>query len=156
VGDLLTLADRPGAAEFASLLDGTVLTTKLEPDFKTAAWRKLLMNLAGNPITALTGRRAEVFDDPAIRELARGLLDEAVAIGRAEGARLEPEDVNRTLAFYAGLPPVTGSSMLYDRLAGRELEIDTLVGAVLRAASRHGLPAARVQALFALLGALNG
>jgi 2-dehydropantoate 2-reductase len=154
-GDLITLADRPGAAEFAALLNGGALRTKLEPDFLTAAWRKLLSNLAGNPITALTERRAEVFEDPAILELARGVLTEAVAIGRAEGACLTAEDVDTTLAFYAALPPDAGSSMLYDRLAGRPLETDTLVGAVLRAASRHELAAPRVQTLGALLSALR-
>jgi 2-dehydropantoate 2-reductase len=155
-GDLVTLADRPGAAEFAALLSGSALRTKLEPDFKTAAWRKLLTNLAGNSITALTGRRAEVFEEPAIRELARGVLTEAVAIGRAEGAELDSEDVDRTMAFYAALPPDAGSSMLYDRLAGRPLEIEPLVGAVLRAAERHGLPAPRVHTLYALLTSIAG
>jgi 2-dehydropantoate 2-reductase len=150
-GDLITLADRPGAAEFAALLDGSALQTKLEGDFQTAAWRKLLTNLAGNPITALTERRSDVFEDPPVRELARAVLEEAVAIGRAEGARLAPEDIERTLGFYAALPPDTGSSMLYDRLAGRPLEIDTLVGAVLRAAARHSLPAPRIHTLYALL-----
>jgi 2-dehydropantoate 2-reductase len=154
-GDLITLAERPGAAEFAALLEGSALRTKLEPDFLTAAWRKLLSNLAGNSITALTGRRADVFTEPAIRELARGVLDEAVAIGRAEGAALTAEDVDATLAFIDGMPPDVGSSMLYDRLAGRALEIEPLVGAVLRAGVRHGFDAPRVAALYALLSALR-
>ena len=47
-------------------------------DFHTAAWRKLLANLAGNPITALTLRRASILREGGLRELARG----AAARGR--------------------------------------------------------------------------
>ena len=64
-------------------------------DMRTAAWRKLLGNLVANPITALTLRRIGVMDDPGIADLARGLLLEAVQVGRAEGARLDDEDVDR-------------------------------------------------------------
>src|SRR5262249_53889481 len=39
-GDLVTLADVPGAAGFAALLAGSALRVQLEADFKTAAWRK--------------------------------------------------------------------------------------------------------------------
>jgi 2-dehydropantoate 2-reductase len=50
------------------------------------------------------------------------LLAEAVAVGIAEGARLCPEDVSATMAFYDQFGEEDGTSMLYDRLAGRELE----------------------------------
>ena len=44
--------------------------------------------------------------------------------------------------------------MLYDRLAGRPLEADALVGAVIRAGRRHNLPTPRAETLYALLKAL--
>jgi 2-dehydropantoate 2-reductase len=37
-------------------------------------------------------------------------------------------------------PPDAGTSMYFDRLAGRPLEIDALTGAVVAAGERHGLP----------------
>ena len=55
-------------------------------------WRKLLGNLVANPITTLTMRRIGVMHDPGIADLARGLLIEAVEVGRAEGASLDAED----------------------------------------------------------------
>src|SRR3954469_19890125 len=39
-GDQLTLG--PGGEMFAPLLDGSALTVRVDPDFRTAAWRKLL------------------------------------------------------------------------------------------------------------------
>ena len=154
-GDTLTLADRPGAREFAALLDGGAINTAIEPDFTTAAWRKLFANLAGNPLTTITQRRSEVFQVPEAVELARRVLEEALPVGRAEGARLTDDDPQRTVDFLSALPPDVGSSMLYDRLNGRPLEIDPLVGAVIRAGRRHDLPTPRAETLYALLTALR-
>jgi 2-dehydropantoate 2-reductase len=153
-GDRLVV---PAAASgFAALFDGSALQVELADDFLTAAWRKLLANLAGNAITTLTLRRAGALRGGGLRELARGLLLEGVAVGRAEGAALSDEDVARTLAFYDALPPDTGSSMLFDRLAGRPLEHQGLTGAVVRAAGRHGLDVPLNHAVLALLEGLDG
>jgi 2-dehydropantoate 2-reductase len=95
-----------------------------------------------------------VVRDAEIRELARVMLAEAVAVGIVEGARLGPEDVAGTLAFYDGFGEDDGTSMLYDRLAGRELENELLSGAITRLGRRHGVPTPANQAMYALVGAL--
>ena len=56
---------------------------------------------------------------------------------------------------YDTLSPASGSSMLYDRLAGRPLEYDALTGAVVRMAGRHGIPVPLNCAMLALLEALD-
>jgi 2-dehydropantoate 2-reductase len=152
-GDRLIVPDT--APELAALFAATSLSVELTDDFRTAAWRKLLANLAGNPITTLTLGRAAVLRDGGLRELAVGLLREGAAVGRAEGASLSDDDVARTLAFYDALPPDTGSSMLYDRLAGRPLEHQGLTGAVVRAAERHGIDVPLNRAILALLEGLD-
>jgi 2-dehydropantoate 2-reductase len=152
-GGRLTLA--PGGEAFTALLDGSAVEVVIEPDFKTAAWRKLLSNFGANPLTAITQRRSDVFREPVVRAFVLDLLAEAIAIGRAEGARLTDADAANTLANYDALPDDVGTSMLYDREAGRPLEIEPLVGAVLRAAERHGLQAPRAETLRALLVAIR-
>jgi 2-dehydropantoate 2-reductase len=155
LGNRLIVPDEPAGRAFAPLLDGSVLDVETVADFRTAAWRKLFSNLAGNPLTALTGGRMAIFGDPAIRELALGLLREALAVGRAEGAALADDEPERTLALFDAMPPEGGSSMLYDRLAGRPLEYDALTGALVRAAERHGIDVPLNRAILALLGALR-
>jgi 2-dehydropantoate 2-reductase len=142
-------------ASFARLLDGGPIEIRQEADFTTAAWRKLLSNVAANPITALTMRRIGVMREPAIRELARDLLLETAAVGRSAGARLTDNDVEEMLTMYASLNQEGGSSMLYDRLAGRPLEHEYITGAVVRAAERHGVPVPLNKAILGLLDALN-
>lgn len=142
-------------AALAALLAGSGLQVDQEADFQTAAWRKLLSNVAANPITALTTRTVSVLGDPDVRALAEGLLAEAVAAAGAEGARLSPADITATLDLYDGLSPDIGTSMLEDRRAGRPTEHDLISGAVVRAATRHGLDAPLNRAVLALLAAAS-
>ncbi|NKQ54741.1 2-dehydropantoate 2-reductase [Amycolatopsis sp. K13G38] len=153
-GRRVVVPAEPAGRAFADLA-APVLDVDVEPDFGTAAWRKLLTNLAANPITALTGRRMDVFGDAEVHRLATAVLGEAVAVGRAEGARLGDPDVSETLDFYAAFSPDDGTSMLYDRLAGRGLEHEEFSGVVTALGRRHGIPTPANQALYALLGALT-
>lgn len=151
-GDQLRLPPGPWVDAVARLLPG--LDVAAEPDFTTASWRKLLYNVAANPITALTLRRADVLHAPEIRELTRTLLREAVAVGRAAGADLTDADIDATLEFYDTAPPGGGTSMLYDRLAGRPLEHEEFSGTITRLGRANAIPTPTNQALYALLSAL--
>jgi 2-dehydropantoate 2-reductase len=48
-----------------------------------------------------------------------------------------------------------GTSMYFDRLAGHELEVEALTGAIVAAAKRHGIATPLNGALLALLRAVN-
>ena len=124
-------------------------------DMVTESWRKLLGNLVANPITALTMRRIDVMGDPGIADLARGVLAEAVAVGRAAGAALEEAEIERVVEGTGRYGPATGSSMLYDRLAGRPLEHQYLTGEVVRRGRALGVATPLNSALLALLEATD-
>jgi ketopantoate reductase len=53
------------------------------------------------------------------------------------------------------MPPESGSSMLWDRPAGRELEYDARNGAVVRAGARLGIPTPCNDTVTALLEAVS-
>ena len=136
--DFAVTDDADGRA-FAALLDGTAMRILQSPDFKTLAWRKLLLNAMANPITALTLQRQAVFRRDDVKALCLAILEEAVAVGRADGARLAPDETERTLATLLTYPPDAGTSMYFDRLAGRPFEADALTGAIVAAGERHGV-----------------
>ncbi|UNO41936.1 2-dehydropantoate 2-reductase [Streptomyces sp. MST-110588] len=145
----------PLAERFAALLAGSGIDVVPEADFATAAWRKLFTNLAANPLTALLQQRMGIFADPGMARLTRDLLREAAEVARAEGADIGEEDVRRTLEIYTLVPPGGGSSMLYDRMAGRPMEHEYLTGAVVRAAERHGIATPLNSMLLTLLRAVD-
>ncbi|MGW5054057.1 2-dehydropantoate 2-reductase [Actinokineospora sp. NPDC004072] len=143
----------PAAAALTRLLAGSGLLVRQDADFTTAAWRKLLGNAAANPITALTLRRMEVMESARMLDLADVVLREAVAVGRAAGADLGPADIAATLEFYRGFDGADGTSMLYDRLAGRPLETELITGVIVRLGRAHGIPTPANDLLHTLLDA---
>lgn len=152
---LLIVPEGDVGRRLAALYEGTGARVRLVDDFTSAAWQKLCSNVVANGLTALTGRRMEVFTDPSVAAEARAVARECLAVARAEGATLDDGYPGLLADGLAAMPADSGSSMLYDRLAGRPLEADALYGAVLRAAERHGIEVPRHRLLAALLGALG-
>jgi 2-dehydropantoate 2-reductase len=151
----LAVADDASGHAFAELLDGTPLRFHFSDDFATLAWRKLLINAAANPMTALTLQRQAVLRRDDIHALCMAVLDEAVAVARADGAKLADDEATRTMTTLLTYPPDAGTSMYFDRLAGRSLEIEPLTGAIVAAGERLGIATPLNRALLTLLRAVS-
>jgi 2-dehydropantoate 2-reductase len=149
------VADDDAGRAFADLFAGTPLRVQLGDDFVTLAWRKLLVNAVASPVTALTLQRQAVLRRQDVQALCLELLAEAIAVGRAEGAKLADDEAARTLATLFTFSGELGTSMYFDRLAGRPLEVEALTGAIVAAAARHHIPTPLNGALLTLLRAIN-
>ena len=149
------VADDEAGRAFVELFEGTPLRIIRSDDFATLAWRKLLINAVANPITALTMQRQAVLRRPDVQELCRGILGEAIAAARAEGVRLAEDETARTIATLFDFSGELGTSMYFDRLAGRQLEVEALTGAIVAAGERHGIAMPLNRALLTLLRAIN-
>jgi 2-dehydropantoate 2-reductase len=152
--DAVVADDEPGRA-FVDLFEGAPIRIIRSDDFATLAWRKLLINAVANPITALTLQRQAVLRRPDVQELCHGILDEAVAAARAEGVKLAADETARTIARLHNFSGELGTSMYFDRLAGRPVEVEALTGAIVAAGERHGLAMPLNRALLTLLRAIN-
>jgi 2-dehydropantoate 2-reductase len=151
----MVAANDAGGRAFAQLFDGTPLRVAQSDDFPTLAWRKLLINAVANPITTLTLQRQAVLRRPDIHALCLAVLAEAVAVARADGVKLggdEPERAMATLFTFSG---ELGTSMYFDRLAGRPMEIEALTGVIVAKGAQHGIATPLNSALLTLLRAVN-
>lgn len=151
----LHVPEGPLADRFGALLADSRLSVRAVADFRTAAWRKLFTNVAANPLTALLRQRMHILREEEMQQLAAAILREAVAVAAAEGAQVDDADVRRALRVYTAVPPDGGTSMLYDRLAGRPMEHEHITGAVVRGAERHGIDAPLNRMLLTLLRAAD-
>jgi 2-dehydropantoate 2-reductase len=134
----LVLPGGPAAHTLAELLRGAGCRVDCDPDFITAAWRKLLVNaLAG--FMALSGRRSGQFRLDDVAELSRRYVAECLAVARAEGARLADGTVEELVDMFRDAPEDMGTSMLADRENRRRLEWDIRNGVIIRKARTHGL-----------------
>jgi 2-dehydropantoate 2-reductase len=133
------------------------LPTQVVPDARGPQWRKVIFNAATNPVAALTGlTHGQVCEDPALRVLVSGLVDEGKAVAAAQGIELDadPEE----LIDYAARPEVAyghKASMLQDVEARRLTEIDYLNGGVVRFGREHGVPTPLNRAVVALVKGLE-
>ncbi|WP_205781666.1 oxidoreductase [Mycobacterium alsense] len=148
----LVLPSGPSAEGVAALLRDAGCQVDCDPDFLTAAWRKLLVNaLAG--LMVLTGRRSGMFRRDDIAALSRRYVAECLAVARAEGARLPDDAVDEMVRLFRAAPGDMGTSMLADRENHRRQEWDIRNGVIVRKARAHGLPAPISDILVPLLAA---
>jgi 2-dehydropantoate 2-reductase len=151
----LAVADDEGGCAFAALLDGTGLRVRRETDFVTLKWRKLLLNAVANPMTALTLQRQAVLRRPDVQALCLDVLGETVQVARADGAALPEDEPKRVMDHLMKFSPELGTSMYFDRMAGRAFEVEALTGAIVAAGERHGIGTPLNRMLLTLLRAIN-
>jgi 2-dehydropantoate 2-reductase len=150
--ELFIQADALGCS-FASLFHGSAAQITLTTDFLSAAWRKLCINSAGS-ISALLGKPAGVYRDEVIGQATLEVIQECAAVGRAVGAILDADLPQKVLAQYRNYPVDSVNSLLADRLAGRPMETDARIGAIVRFGQQHNIPTPRNSLLLSLLEAI--
>jgi 2-dehydropantoate 2-reductase len=118
-------------------------------------WSKLVrLNALACTTSAYDRLLGEIRSTPPMRADLVGAIEEACAVGRAEGA-LDVEPA-RALGELERAHETLGSSMQRDIAAGRRPELDEIPGSVLRAAARHGLCCPTIERLVAMIAERAG
>lgn len=111
-------------------------------------WVKVLGNASFNPVSALTrATLVEMVRNPEVCALIRNIMQEVEALSHKLGLELSVTIDQRI----AGAEKVGEhkTSMLQDLEAGRPMELEALVGAVVELGERLGLPMSYTQAVYA-------
>jgi 2-dehydropantoate 2-reductase len=135
----MVVQDDAHGREFVALLAGTPLEVTLTPDLKSAVWRKLCLNSSG-VLNALILQPAGAMQDEKLGELVRLMVEECMAVGRAEGAVFEEGLPDKILQDYRTAPADSVNSIQADRAAGRPMELDARNGVIVRLGRQHGIP----------------
>ena len=128
------------------------LQTKIAPDIRAALWEKLLFVSPVGAVGAVT--RAPIGVVRGISEsraLLEGVMTEVFQVARAHGVHVADDVVARTFAFWDVESGDATTSMQRDILDGRPSELETQVGAVVRAARVVGVHAPHHEFLYASL-----
>lgn len=115
-------------------------------------WEKFLFICAQGGVTAL-GRLGigEILGCPETAQFYRGVMEEIAAVGRARGVALPADAVERAIAFAKTLQPGMRSSLAHDLERGNRLEVEALVGAVVRYGAEVKVPTPLNFAIYACL-----
>lgn len=140
--------------DIATALSLSGLRTVAVADIHRWVWRKLAVNAAINPLTALAGvPNAMVSTDPGLRSAAATLAAEVVAVANAIDVPLDLSEVLGAVDEVARATGTNRSSMLVDLEAGIRTEIDAINGAVVSEAKRLRMPSPANNLMTALIRA---
>jgi 2-dehydropantoate 2-reductase len=141
-----TRSDR--CRKIAEALVAAGLRSPITARIRHEIWVKILGNAAFNPVSALTGATlVQMARDPEVSMLIRNIMQEAEAVASRLGLEL-PVSIEQRMA---GAEKVGEhkTSMLQDLEAGRPLELEAVVGAVVELGERLGLPMTHTRAVYA-------
>ncbi len=152
-GHRLSIGEPDGARSarcraIAEALIASGLRCPITTHIREEIWVKILGNVAFNPISALTGATlARMTADPDVSALVRAIMAEAECVATRLGMKL-PVTIEQRMAGAAKVGEHK-TSMLQDLEAGRPLELEAVVGAVLELGERLGVAMPATRAVYA-------
>lgn len=143
-GNRITLGEPDGTRsdrcrKIAEALIASGLRAPITTRIRHEIWVKVLGNASFNPVSALTrATLAQMARDPGVASVIRNIMQEVEAVSQKLGMEL-PVSIDQRMA---GAEKVGEhkTSMLQDLEAGRPMELEALVGAVVEIGERVALP----------------
>ena len=128
--------------------------SRILDDIRSEIWLKAWGNLSFNPISALThATLVDICQFPETRKLAESMMGEAQTVAEKLGITFRHTIEKRI----AGAESVGShkTSMLQDVEAGRSLETEALIGAILELSRITETPSPLIEAVYACVKLLN-
>jgi 2-dehydropantoate 2-reductase len=149
-GDPPRMSDR--VQRIHEAFTGADIQSEPTEDGRVPIWEKFIF-LA--PTAGFTGAArlhvGPLRSDPFIREQYFKACQEIERIARAEGVPVAADMMAKIATYVDGIPATMRSSLLIDLSQGKKIEVETLLGSVVRRAQRAGLGAPINATLYAVL-----
>jgi len=152
-GNRISLGEPDGSRSdrcrrIAEALIASGLRAPISARLRHEIWVKVMGNASFNPVSALTrATLVQMVRDPGVCGLIRSIMQEVEAVSHNLGMEL-PISIDQRIA---GAEKVGEhkTSMLQDLEAGRPMELEALVGAVVELGERVGLPMSYTKTVYA-------
>jgi len=121
-----------------------------------AVWKKAIVNAGINPIAATLGiSNGEILKMPYAQELQKRIINESVKAAKAEGIPLENETMLNEVTDICIKTSSNICSMLQDIRKLRKTEIDSIIGAIIDAATRHDIPVPVLETFYLIIKSIE-
>jgi 2-dehydropantoate 2-reductase len=152
-GNRISLGEPDGSRSercrrIAEALIASGLRAPISARLRHEIWVKVMGNASFNPVSALTrATLVQMVRDPDVCAVIRNIMQEVEAVSHKLGMEL-PISIEQRIA---GAEKVGEhkTSMLQDLEAGRPMELEALVGAVVELGERVGLPMSYTKTVYA-------
>ncbi|MFR8032466.1 MAG: ketopantoate reductase family protein [Lachnospiraceae bacterium] len=134
------------------MLENAGIDIVWEDNIKKMVWKKWMLNVAGNSITALTLTDYSFFKkSPEIQELCIQAMNEFILVAQHENVDLVEKDIDDVINYYITYNGSKKTSMLEDMLNNRRTENEYLAGSLIRLAEKHGITTPMIRTLYLLI-----
>lgn len=147
----LILPENTVTKKLKEVIAASNLDIQLRSDYHYEVWYKLIVNVAINSVTALSRNTALILKEEKIQSLCKRLIREGVNIAAAEGIHFQEGITDEIVNIFAGYPPYMGTSMYYDMLDRKTMEIDYIQGYLYEKGRKHDLDTPCLDTVYSLL-----
>jgi 2-dehydropantoate 2-reductase len=140
-----------GAEQFAGLLSAGGIEARITTDVVAARWQKAVWNAPFNPFSIVGGAltTAQMLATPESEAFVRRAMQEVCAVAEALGKPQSPKVIEQNITGTRSMPPYK-TSMALDFENGRPLELEAILGNVVRAARKTDVPIPTLESLYAV------
>jgi 2-dehydropantoate 2-reductase len=137
----ITLEAHTSLAPMEDMLRYAAFDLQVVDDAEALIWRKLIVNAAVNPLTAILDvPNGRLLETQHTREMMAALAQETASVAIAQGVRLAGLDVVRMVEEIVQKTAANHSSMLQDVQRGTQTEIDAICGAIVKIGQQYDVP----------------
>lgn len=140
------------AVEVADRLARAGIKSQLSPNIQKDLWQKLIFIASMGSLTALSRlTHGEIIGNPKTRALMFDAMREIQSVALRLGIDADPVDEARVLEGLKRFSDDTRSSMYFDLMAGKPMEVEALNGTVVRLGERVGVPTPIHRVIYSIL-----
>ncbi|MFP4289433.1 MAG: ketopantoate reductase family protein [Bacteroidales bacterium] len=122
------------------IFDQSGIDNKVSENIQSDLWEKFI-NICVSGLLAVTRTTyGELRSVPETRQMMTDLFQEVYNLSQREGVSIQPDYVDKMVAFIDSFPPNTTSSLTRDVWEGKPSEIEYQNGTVVKLSRRNNLP----------------
>ena len=127
----------------------------VEDDMQIKRWEKVVWNAAWNSVTSLTLLDTHSWlNSEGGMSLTRQLMTEVIDVAQKCDVSLSYNLIDELIDKILKMPGIY-SSMHADRVAGRQMEVEIILGTPVKKAKEFGMKVPIIETLYTLLNGLN-
>jgi 2-dehydropantoate 2-reductase len=125
-------------------------------NIRVKRYEKLLWNVPFNSLSVIGGGLLtnEMTDRAEIESLSRKIMQEIIQVAASENIYFPESVIDEKIEYTRNFPPYA-SSMLVDYRSHRKLEVEAIVGNILKIAEAHNIPTPYIETTYAILKSVN-
>ncbi|NLP21731.1 MAG: 2-dehydropantoate 2-reductase, partial [Erysipelotrichaceae bacterium] len=148
IGELYTDKITPRLKLVADFLTRANIPYTLVNDMRDRMWGKFMLNVGINQVVSVCeGNYGSVLKEGKERDRMINAMREVIPLAKAEGVKLDENDLLYWLDVIKPLSPKGMPSMRQDLLQKRKTEVDLFAGTVVKLGQKHNIPTPFNQAL---------